>query len=284
MSSNLLKRGFANVQQDETRVIDTNGLIAKRIEALAAKMGEPGNEGFVSGISADNMKIDALLADEEDGNGIQSNVIKAGEDAESLRARAKSEAEAILADARKQAEQIKAEAAASAEREKNQVLSQAKSQGYEEGKKQAEKEAERMRHDYSEKERQLEAVYQKQIDELEPQFIDTITGIYEHIFHVELSSYREILVYLISSAMRKAEGSKSFFIHVSKEDYPYVSMQKKQIAAGMASSNGSVEIVEDMSLGKNECLIETDGGIFDCGLGTQLTELNQKLRLLSYEK
>ena len=46
----------------------------------------------------------------------------------------------------------------------------------------------------------------------------------------------------------------------------------------------AVEVVEDATLGKNDCLIETENGIFDCGLGTQLAELRQKLKLLSYEK
>lgn len=104
-----------------------------------------------------------------------------------------------------------------------------------------------------------------------------------HIFHVDLHSYREVLCYLISTTMRNTEDNKSFLIHVSKEDYPYVSMQKKQITAQAVSPNASVEIIEDMTLGKGECLIETEGGIFDCGLGTQLAELRQKLKLLSYE-
>lgn len=122
------------------------------------------------------------------------------------------------------------------------------------------------------------------VDELEPQFVDTITGIYEHIFHVELGEYREILAHLITTTMRKAESNKVFLIHVSKEDYPYVSMQKKQIATGATAPNSTVEIVEDITISPNECLIETEGGIFDCGLGTQLSELRQKLKLLSYEK
>ncbi|MFR8845528.1 MAG: FliH/SctL family protein [Waltera sp.] len=107
--------------------------------------------------------------------------------------------------------------------------------------------------------------------------------IYEHIFDVDLHSYREVLCYLISATMRKTEDNRSFLVHVSKEDYPYVSMQKKQIMAGATAPNSTVEIVEDMTLGKGECMIETESGIFDCGLGTQLSELRQKLKLLSYE-
>ena len=92
-----------------------------------------------------------------------------------------------------------------------------------------------------------------------------------------------MLCYLISATMRKTEDNRSFLVHVSKEDYPYVSMQKKQIMAGATAPNSTVEIVEDMTLGKGECMIETESGIFDCGLGTQLSELRQKLKLLSYE-
>ena len=79
------------------------------------------------------------------------------------------------------------------------------------------------------------------MDELEPQFVDTITGIYEHIFDVDLHSYREVLCYLISATMRKTEDNRSFLVHVSKEDYPYVSMQKKQIMAGATAPNSTVE-------------------------------------------
>ena len=100
----------------------------------------------------------------------------------------------------------------------------------------------------------------------------------------DLDSYREVLAYLISTTMHKIEGVRSFLIHVSKEDYPYVSMQKKQLTANALAPGSSVEVVEDATLGKNDCLIETENGIFDCGLGTQLAELRQKLKLLSYEK
>ena len=132
-------------------------------------------------------------------------------------------------------------------------------------------EAERIRH-------------QQQIDKLEPEFIDTLTGNYEHIFPVDLQNYRERLVFLIGSALRKAEGGRDFIVHVSSEDYPYVSMQKKQLMAGVGAPGAVVEIIEDAAVGRNECLIETNNGIFDCGLETELQELAKKLKLLSYER
>ena len=175
------------------------------------------------------------------------------------------------------------EARAQAEAEKQSVLEQAKTRGLQEAEAAAAQMETKRAAEFQKKTASLEAEYQKKMDELEPQFVDTITGIYEHIFHLDLHSYREVLCYLIASTMRRTEDSKSFLIHVSKEDYPYVSMQKKQIMSEAASPNSTVEIIEDQTLGKGECMIETEIGIFDCGLGTQLSELRQKLKLLSYE-
>lgn len=286
--SNLLKRGYTNITENETRVIDTNELVAKRIRELSEKMQSKENAGFVSGFSAATVEVgadvEALLADVDAGEEYQSNVIKANDEAGHILETARAEAEEILAQAKFQAMQIENDAKARAEQEKIQVLEQARQQGMQEGREAVAREAESARREQMAARRQLEEEYRQLVDELEPTFVDTITDIYEHIFHVELRSYREVLVHLISTTMRKIEGNRDFMIHVSKEDYPYVSMQKKQIAAGATAANSSVEVVEDMTLSKNECFIETEGGIFDCGLGTQLTELRQKLKLLSYEK
>lgn len=270
--------------EDDTRVIDMNHLVEKRIRELSAKMQQEEGNGFVSGLAAD--KVEALVADNEGSEGdsqTSGNVIKAGEDWQKLREEAEAEAQKILEDARTQAESILQDARAQAEAEKADVLEQARRQGQQEAKAEADRAEAQRAAEYRQKEAGLDAEYQKMIDELEPKFVDTITGIYEHIFHVDLHSYREVLCYLISSTMRKTEDNRSFLIHVSKDDYPYVSMQKKQIMAGAASPNSTVEIIEDITLGKGECLIETESGIFDCGLGTQLSELRQKLKLLSYE-
>ena len=184
--------------------------------------------------------------------------------------------------ARQQADTIVKEALEQAENSKKNVLEEARMNGYREGINRANKEVEQLKAELARKEKELETHYRAQYDTMESDLVETITGIYEHIFHVDLSSQRELLVHLIAATMRKSDSSRSFIIHVSKEDYPFVSMQKKQLQAGVAGVNSSVEIIEDMTLAKSECLIEADGGIFDCGLGTQLEELGKKLKLLSY--
>lgn len=271
LSRNLVKQMFMTIPQEENkRVIDNNALIRKRIGISSAP------EGFVSGLAAEVVEVS--------GDDEGANIIKAREDVDALMEQAREDAEAILSDARTEAIHIREDARAQANIEKNQILAQAHQQGYEDGRSQAQEQVAAIEREYQEKARQLEAEYQQQIDVLEPQFIDTITGIYEQVFHVDLGSYREVLVHLISAAIRRLEGNHEFMIHVSKEDYPYVSMQKKQALAGAVSAGCSIDVVEDSTLNKNECMIETEGGIYDCGLDTQMTELRRRLQLLSWSQ
>ena len=60
-------------------------------------------------------------------------------------------------------------------------------------------------------------------------------------------------------------------------------MQKEALLEAGGVVNAHFDIVEDLTLKKNECLIETESGIFDCSLGIELKELKKQLLLLSYE-
>lgn len=276
MSSNLVKQFFMTLPEDKEKlVIDNNDRIRRRLEELSRGEGNP-EGGFVSGLA-----IADVIEAPEDATG---NVIKAQDEAKELLEQSRAEAEELRAQAQAEAERILEEARAQARAEKQQVLEQAKQQGYMEGMSRAQAHEGAMEQEYQEKARLLEEEYEQQIEMLEPNLVEAITGIYEHIFHVELSSYREILTGLISDVLHKLDGSRSFIIHVSKDDYAYVNMQKKQMLTGAVSESVSVDVVEDATVGRNECMIETENGIFDCGLGTQLSELKKRLRLLAWSR
>ena len=276
MSSNLVKQFFMTLPEDKEKlVIDNNDRIRRRLEELSRGEGNP-EGGFVSGLA-----IADVIEAPEDATG---NVIKAQDEAKELLEQSRAEAEELRAQAQAEAERILEEARAQAQAEKQQVLEQAKQQGYMEGMSRAQAHEGAMEQEYQEKARLLEEEYEQQIEMLEPNLVEAITGIYEHIFHVELSSYREILIGLISDVLHKLDGSRSFIIHVSKDDYAYVNMQKKQMLTGAVSESVSVDVVEDATVGRNECMIETENGIFDCGLGTQLSELKKRLRLLAWSR
>lgn len=269
---------------DEKHVIDSNALVEKRIEEQAALRRassnmelEQGEEaGFVSGLGGE--AIDALLRDNSDDSGI----IKAEKapDLEEIKA----QAQEMLDDAQAQIDEMNAAAQNEIEAKRRWAMEEGKKEGYEEGYRKGVSEAEEMKRQVMAERRRLEAEYEQLIDELEPRFIDTITEVYSHIFGIGLADNRDILVHLVDSTLRQVESSRTFIVHVSKEDYPFVNMQKQALTEGAAAGRGTVEIIEDLTLGRGDCMIETDGGIFDCGVDTQLTELNNKLRMLSYER
>ena len=264
----ILKSGWVVVDPANTRIIDSNARAEARLKELAMELavqcGEEPDfaDGFTQGISA--VEVSQLIRDGE-----------------------------------AQIEQMRAEAMAEIEQTRVQIIEEAKSEGYQQGFEQGQndgfaqghqdgldsvtQEREQLHAEAEQVRASLEEEYARKIKELEPIFIDTLTGIYEHIFHVSLKNSRELIVYLIQNTMRNIETGGTYLIHVSKEDYPFASMQKRELIKGTNIAIENVELLEDVTLGKNECMIETGNGVFDCSLGTQLEALNEELRLLSYE-
>lgn len=275
--SSLLKGQMTVVKADEKCLIDTNELVAKKLQSY--KHENSGGGGFQAGLNAPELESVADTGSEDDG---LSAILKAEPVYEGP------SPEELIAEAQEQISQMENEARARLEAERMKALEDARQegfqQGFQEGRREGFAQADDRKRELEEEEAALRQAYEKRMEELEPRFIDTLTGIYEHIFQVDLGTYRELVVHLITSAMNQVNSAKSYFVHVSKDDYAYVNMQKKEIQAQSVAGNAVVEVIEDISLRKNECLIETEGGIFDCGLGTQLAELSRKLRLLSYEK
>ncbi len=287
LSNNIYKGGYMypNSINTDARIIDTNEIMAARLETLAEilKAKETENElgatEFVQGLQP--AEVMALLDDNEESG----NVIKVDKtaEAENILQNAKDKASELISDAKKQADTIVSEALEQAAASKKNVLDEAQREGYREGLNRANREMEQLKAQLEQQAAQLREAYNARYETMESDLVETITDIYEHIFHIELSTHREILIYLINSTLRKQEGGRNFIVHVSKVDYPFVSSQKKQLSIGNVAGN-TMDIIEDLTLAKGECFIETDGGIFDCGLGTQLQLLGRRLKLLSYEK
>lgn len=277
--SNIVKQYFTVVRSEDKRIIDTNDLAMKRIGKQLTE-SDAGDDGFISGLKAEELvPVDEDICEEESEGG---NTAPTAANTGYLVEQARKEAITILEEARAEAARITEEARSLMEAEKNKVLTEAGENGYREGLIKAGEEAEALRREYREKEAELESFYRQQIEEMEPKLVDAITDIYQHIFDVELSNHKEILLNLLRSALKGA-GGRDFLIHVSREDYIYISENRTKLLE-VLPSRCELDVVEDQSLAVNECLIETEGGMIDCGLDTQMTELKQKLRLLARTK
>ena len=284
---NLLKSGWVMVHSEEVRVIDSNRTIEEKM--TTSVFADPGGEvASYQPVAFDEESetgdaVDMLFSEGLDVESVRSEQVTMGqEQLEDI----ERQAEEILAQAHAQAEEIMQQARVMSEQDARAAYESAKTQGmqdgYQQGIEKANAEAEAVRNEYKMKEQQLQKQYEQKLEEMEPHLIQELTGVYEHVFAVELSQYRNILHHLIANTLRTVEMSDHYLIHVSEQDYSYVSMQKAQILEEGCVKNADIEVVEDRTLSKNECLIETEDGIFDCSLSVQLTELKRKLQLLSY--
>lgn len=292
MSRNLVK--FYNInEQEDSRVIDSNAFMEIALARAAQTasrgrrskpdmeyadgedMGEASEDGFFEGIDAEAFA--ALTADE-------GSIIKAVDpekEAEEIIAAARAKADEIVATAEQLGIEFKENSRREAEIEGTRIKADAKQAGYQDGLYEAEQAYQAKMQELEMMSMTMNAEYEEMCASLESRFVETITGIYEHIFKVDLSEYKSLLAELIASTMRNVEYSKTYIIHVSSEDYQAISELNREML-NAAAPGCDVEVVEDIALGLNQCLVETDNGVFDCGLDTQLRELRKKLMLLSY--
>ncbi len=285
MSSSIIKSysvSYKDGQEKKNkRVIDSNQAVSERIRDLSEMLEqvqeqeEDFADDFNEGLDA--TQVDALLADQDD----PAERERQEEAAREVLEDANKQAEEIIADANKQAEDIIEDANAQAQKviedARAQGLAEGNEKGYAEGMQRA-AEAERQA---QEKAEELERQYEEKMSELEPLLVEKLTGIYSHVFGIDLSGRNDVVMYLLKDTVRNIEGGRSFLVHVSKDDYEYVSANRDQLTEGLGDS-ATVEIVEDMTLSEGASFVETDSGIYDCSIGTEMELLKKELRMLSY--
>lgn len=90
------------------------------------------------------------------------------------------------------------------------------------------------------------------------------------IIHRDIAVDREIIVSLIKVALARVQESPAAMIRLHPEDYQYVATKKDQIARGRA-----IELIEDSSITKGGCLIETDLGNVDARIEQRFAEIEK---------
>ena len=293
---NLYKSGYVSVDDAQVRIIDSNERLAERLGMLQGMddsyqdAAQPFEMPELSEASYEDAAVAALFSEEgtdvsaAPAPDLQEAEGAAGGDETLMRARA--QAEEILENARRQAQELLEEAAGQAEAAAQHAYEEAslrgQQEGYQAGLVQVQQELADREQELAQLETELRQKYDDMQSEMEPYLVRELSGIYEHLIGVELSQYKNVLMYLIEQTLHNTEASQSYLIHVSGHDFSYVSMQKAQLVADGGLGNATLDVIEDQTLSKNQCLIETDNGIFDCSLSVQLEELKRKLMLLAY--
>lgn len=282
LSSNLYKAGFIHLGES-ARIIDMNEILEQRLKEEAQRRSrEPelvaAQDGFTEGLDAE--KVDVLLEPDAETASMQNASIQEQEQLNREVEAARNE----LAGLQAQIEQEKEQAQLEIDQMKAKAFEEANEQGYQEGYRKGLDSVQELQKQCEAERLQQEQEYQKRLQEMEPVMVDTLCDVYSHIFKVEAKEHKELVLKLLQDTLLKVDSTGSIMIHVAKEDYAYVQEQKAALLEGAGMQSGSVEIVSDATLARAQCMIETEGGVYDCSLDTELAELKRRLMLLAYQK
>ena len=274
MSRNLIKSYAAVSVEEEKRVIDSNAAMAKKMEVLREIFGDAVQETSVDELNngLDPDQVAALLDEGDSGR----------------KADAQAEIAAMMEEARDEINRMKRDAMDEIEAMRSETFEKAKNDGYMNGYQEGAQKAARLEQqlklkeqELDQKAKQLQVSYERELEGIEPLLVDELIKIFEHVTRIEYSSNREAIVTLLEGAVRQMDSNKNLIVHVSPEDYPAVSENKERLLE-QTTPGTTMEIIEDMTQRRNGCYIETDGGVFECGLDTQMEQLGKELRILSY--
>lgn len=268
--SNLLKYNHVVVKNEDKHVIDSNELLKNILSAKKnttsgnsfAEKSIPDPDGFVCGIDA--ARVEKLISDEEE----QKDDNNAG----------------ILEDARKQAEDILEDAKKQAE----DILKDAKENGYREGyekgtiesKQKSDDLQTKLEADYKSMSEKLQNEYDEKYQVMESELVDTLMEVFSKVTLTIAEDKKDLVLLLIQRTLKDADANKDFLIRVSDVDYGFV-MNSIDKLYDCVSLDSKIEVVRDNTLKKNQCIIETDAGAFDCSLDIQLEGLISEIKLLS---
>lgn len=199
---------------------------------------------------------------------------------EEILAAANEEAERILEEARQMAEGI----VNKANEETEAIKNDAAQSGYNDGCIKAEAKIEEMRqeldNEYNQRKEELERDYEEKKANIEPELVDILTDVFKKVTLTVAEDNQEIIMHLINGVMRNADSSHNFIIKVSPDDYKFLINNQGKLYVAM-SKEVNIDILEDLTMKRNECIIETDTGVFNCGLDIELDNLIKDLKLLS---
>lgn len=296
--SNLIKSGFVAFSQNDKLVIDANeNKIIKAIDAEAEELRES-EQNSLEEVLAEALIRDADIEGMEfDIENVSSTASETFSDFSQTKEEtqqvvdemihsAQNEADEIISKAHEEAEQLRA----NAYEEAKQIRQDAQEEGYQAGYENAtqilNKEFEEKEVVLEQRHIELENTFQEKekqlIKETEHRMVDLLCQLIPSVTGVVVENQREVLLYMINSAMHDLDNSKRFVIKVSSSDYEDLVERKDEIYSAL---NPSVvlEIFEDAKLAPMQCLIETDNGIVDVSLDVQLDNIIKALKLMIVE-
>ena len=114
------------------------------------------------------------------------------------------------------------------------------------------------------------------LSETEQQIVNLVLLMTRKIVKVISENQRNVVMTNIVQALRKVKGRGDVLIRVNMAELALTSEHSKEFLTA-AENVKNITIVEDSSVEKGGCIIETDFGSIDARISSQLAELEQKI-------
>jgi len=196
--------------------------------------------------------------------------------AQKLRREAEEETARLLAEAESKVRQLEAEAMARVDAVQKDAFKKGFEQGREEGYKEGVREVERLVD-------RLHIVIDRALDKrneilekTEGQIVELVLLVARKVVKVISENQKNVVVSNIAQALRKLKARSEVTIKVNLADLQLASDHLKDFIA-MAENAKNLVVVEDTSIDRGGCVIETDFGEIDARIQSQLHELEEKI-------
>jgi len=189
-------------------------------------------------------------------------------------------ADSIIAGAREQSMKIMSQAKEEADRIFEEAKEEGLQLGRQEGLAAGQEELERLQLELKEEFKIKEKECEEYEANLEVKYAEILCLLIQKLTGVLLSDKKDIMLHLIRSAIADMEPAKHYIIRISSDDFGLVESHKEEIRMKLGM-DVIVDVQEEKGLQKDQCIIETDNQMVDCGFNTQLDNLISTLRMLA---
>jgi flagellar assembly protein FliH len=221
---------------------------------------------------------DAILKKAEEA--AMEEVSRQTEQANAVRADAESKADAILAEARAEAEDIVNKAKAEQEDIKKAAHDEGFKAGREEGFQDGNQEAKRL---VDRLHAMIERVMGKRqaiLEETEQQVVELVLLIARKVVKTIAESQRSVVTSNVVQALRKVKDRGDVTIRVNLEDVQLTTEHAEEFMKTVENVK-NITVIEDSTVDRGGCVVETDFGAIDARISSQLNELEQKILEIS---
>ncbi len=198
-------------------------------------------------------------------------------DPEELLERARRKCEVLLKEAGMEADKLLEEARLKAEKEAADIAEESWQRGYAEGMEAASEQNRSILEEAGKIRDSAAEEYGSIIAGMEADIVELVIRVARKATAAELTTNRDIILQLVSSALSECSNKKGAIIRVSPTDSQYL-LENRDRLATMAEGTDSMEIIPDSCMKPGDCIIETPLGSIDAGAGTRLDKIEEAMK------